>query len=80
MLVIILDSNNKEIPLEIKPSEKISDLIFKLRKKKGINSKIILHFNGKILKEDKEIQFYEIEEDWQIVYTRTFMAGLLKYK
>ena len=34
MLVIILDSNNKEIPLEIKPSEKISDLIFKLRKKK----------------------------------------------
>ena len=80
MLVIILDSNNKEIPLEIKPSEKISDLIFKLRKKKGINSKIILHFNGKILKEDKEIQFYEIEEDSQIVYTGTFMAGLLKYK
>lgn len=80
MIVIILDSNNKEIPLEIEPSDRISDLIFKLRKEKGINSKIVLHYNGKILKENQEIQFYEIEEDSQIVYTGTFMAGLLKYK
>lgn len=80
MNVIILDSNNKEIPLEISSTEKISDLIFKLRKKKGINSKIILHYNGKILKENKEIGFYEIEENSQIVYTGTFMAGLLKFK
>ena len=80
MIVIILDSNNKEIPLEIEPSDRISDLIFKLRKEKGINSKIILHYNGKILKENQEIQFYEIEENSQIVYTGTFMAGLLKFK
>ena len=31
MIVIILDSNNKEIPLEIEPSDRISDLIFKLK-------------------------------------------------
>lgn len=80
MLVIILDSYNKETPLEIEPSEKVSDLIFKLRKKRGINSKIILHYNGKVLKENDQIQKYEIEDNSQIVYTGTFLAGLFKFK
>ena len=80
MLVFILDSCNNQTPLEIEPSEKVSDLIFKLRKKRGINSKIILHYNGKVLKENDQIQKYEIEDNSQIVYTGTFLAGLFKFK
>ena len=75
MRIIIVDSKNISETIEINENEYVRDLMEKIKNKKGINGKIILHFNGEILEENETISKYEIEENSNIIYMGEFRGG-----
>ena len=76
MKVLIIDSSNKRETFEINQNSKIKELVEKIEKKKGINQKIVLHFNGDILDEEEIISNYDIEENSAIIFIGQFRGGI----
>lgn len=75
MRVIIVDSKNISQVIEIDENKYVRDLMDKIKEEKGINGKIILHFNAEILEENETISFYEIKENSHIIYMGEFRGG-----
>ena len=76
MKILIVDSTNKRVLMDINENTSIGELKKKLIVKKNINSEIILHYNGELLEEDKTIASYEIEDKECIVYIGQFKGGM----
>ena len=80
MRILITDSENKRVAIEINENALIRELIEKLKNKKNINIDIILHFNGEILEENETISSYGIVNNSNIIYMGQFKGGnLYKY-
>ena len=77
MKILIIDSTNKRVLIDIDENASVRELKENLRAKKNINSEIILHYNGEILEEDETIASYEIENNSNIVYIGQFKGGML---
>lgn len=75
--LLIIDSTNKRVSIEINENATIKELKEKLKNKKKINSEIVLHYNGEILEENQTIEYYEIENNSHIVYMGQFKGGIL---
>lgn len=77
MKILIMDSRNVRETIEIKEDDNIKSLKEKIKKKKGINKEIILHYGGEILEEDQKVSDYDIQENNVIVYNGQFRGGTL---
>lgn len=77
MKILIIDSTNRRVVIEINENATIGELKGKLKEKKKINSDIVLHYNGEILEENETIANYEIEDNSTIVYIGQFKGGIL---
>lgn len=75
MKILIVDSTNKRERIEVNENDYVSDLVETLKAKKGINSDIILHFNGEVLETNQKISECEIEEESVIIYMGKFRGG-----
>ena len=77
MKILIIDSTNRRVVIEINENATIGELKGKLKEKKKINSDIILHYNGEILEENDTIADCDIENNANIVYMGQFKGGIL---
>ena len=77
MKIFVVDSKNTQIPFEINENDTVKTLKEKIKSKMGINKDIILHVNGEILEDDKQILDYDIEENSFVTYVTQFRAGRL---
>lgn len=75
MKILIIDSTNKREIIEVNENDDVSVLIDTLKKKKGINTDVVLHFDGEILEENNKISDYDIEENSAIIYIGNFRGG-----
>ena len=79
MKILIIDTTNRRVVIDINENATIGELKEKLKVKKNINSEIILHYNGEILEENETIAYYDIEDNSNIVYIGQFKGGI-RYK
>lgn len=75
MRLLLVDSTNKREVIEINENAYVSELVEKLRRKKGINDKIILHYGGEVLEESEKISNYDFVENSHIIYMSQFRGG-----
>lgn len=62
MKIFILDVKNRKFLIEVNENDTGKTLKEKIKFKKGVDDNIPLLFNGSILKDDKELREYDIEE------------------
>ena len=77
MKVIILDSKNNKKPINIMPSETVSELKNQIKGKNIVNGDIELLFNGRILNDDEFMMDLGISEGSIINYLGIFKAGYI---
>ena len=75
MKILITDTTNNRIQIEINENDFIRDIKKKIIEKE-IQDKIgsiILHYEGQILEEDEKVSSYDIEEYSQIIAVKKFI-------
>ena len=77
MKILITDSENKRVMIEVNENENVKTLMDKLKNKKNISREIILHYNGEILEENETISSYGIADKSVIIYMGRFLGGSL---
>lgn len=77
MKILVADSQNKREMIEINENESIENLKEKIKVKMGINTDIILHYNGEILEENQLVSDCDLEENCVIVFMGKFRGGIL---
>ena len=72
MRIFVIDlSNNREM-FEINENEFVKDITEKLRIRKQIKGRIILHYNGDILEENDKVSSYDIQDNDALVFLGNF--------
>ena len=77
MKVIVKDTKNKRIIIEINGTDYVRDLRNKIKDSLQINNgNFYLHYNGTILEDDTTIEDNELEDKCSIICTGQFKAGI----
>jgi len=75
MKILIVDSKNKRERIDINTNGYVKDIVETLKVKMGINTDIILHYDGEILEENQRIQDLGLEEESVLVFMGKFRGG-----
>lgn len=75
MKILIVDSKNRRERIDVNANGYVKEIFDTVKEKMGINSDIVLHYNGEILEENQKISDLDLEEESVIVYMGTFRGG-----
>ena len=70
--IFIIDSRNNKEMFEINGNGLVKDITEKLRIRKQIKGRIILHYNGDILEENDKVSSYDIQDNDALVFVGNF--------
>lgn len=75
MKILIVDSKNRRERIDVNKNGYVKDIIETLKVKMGINTDIILHYDGEILEANQKIQDLDLQEESVLVYMGKFRGG-----
>ena len=75
MKILIVDSKNRRERIDVNVNGYVREIFDTVKEKMGINSDIILHYDGEILEPNQKISELSLVEGAVIVYMGTFRGG-----